>query len=55
MVLEPAAGTVIAVEIKAAETVRAEDFRGLRQLATASATVSRSARPGPPPPLPEPQ
>jgi len=33
MVLEHAAGTVIGVEVKAAETVRAEDFRGLRHLA----------------------
>ena len=33
MVLEHAAGSVIGVEVKAAETVRAEDFRGLRHLA----------------------
>jgi hypothetical protein len=33
MVLEHAAGTVIGIEVKAAETVRAEDFRGLRYLA----------------------
>ena len=33
MMLEHAAGTVIGVEVKAAETVRAEDFRGLRHLA----------------------
>jgi hypothetical protein len=33
MVLEDAAGTVIGIEVKAAETVRAEDFRGLRHLA----------------------
>jgi hypothetical protein len=33
MVLERAAGTVIGIEVKAAETVRAEDFRGLRHLA----------------------
>ena len=33
MVLEHAAGTVIGIEVKAAETVRAEDFRGLRNLA----------------------
>jgi predicted AAA+ superfamily ATPase len=33
MVLEHASGTVIGVEVKAAETVRAEDFRGLRHLA----------------------
>ena len=32
-VLECADGTVIGVEVKAAETVRAEDFRGLRHLA----------------------
>ena len=32
MVLEHAAGTVIGIEVKAAETVRAEDFRGLRHL-----------------------
>lgn len=28
-----AAGTVIGIEVKAAETIRAEDFRGLRHLA----------------------
>ena len=33
MVLEHASGTVIGLEVKAAETVRAEDFRGLRHLA----------------------
>ena len=33
MVLEHAAGTVICSEVKAAETIRAEDFRGLRHLA----------------------
>ena len=33
MVLEHAAGTVIGIEVKAAETIRAEDFRGLRHLA----------------------
>jgi uncharacterized protein len=33
VVLEHASGTVIGVEVKAAETVRAEDFRGLRHLA----------------------
>jgi hypothetical protein len=33
MMLEHAAGTVIGIEGKAAETVRAEDFRGLRHLA----------------------
>jgi hypothetical protein len=33
MVLEHAAGTVIGIEIKAAETVRRADFRGLRHLA----------------------
>jgi hypothetical protein len=33
MVLEHAAGTVIGIEVKAAETVRSEDFRGLRHLA----------------------
>ena len=33
MVLEHAAGTVIGIEVKAAETVRAVDFRGLRHLA----------------------
>ena len=32
-VLEHAAGDVVAVEVKAAETVRAEDFRGVRHLA----------------------
>jgi len=34
MVLEHASGAVIGVEVKAAETVRAEDFRGLRHLAS---------------------
>jgi predicted AAA+ superfamily ATPase len=34
MVLEHASGTVIGLEVKAAETVRAEDFRGLRHLAS---------------------
>ena len=33
MVLEHASGTVIGIKVKAAETVRAEDFRGLRHLA----------------------
>jgi len=33
MVLEHAAGTVVGVEVKAAETVRGEDVRGLRHLA----------------------
>jgi predicted AAA+ superfamily ATPase len=33
MVLEHAAGSVVGIEVKAAETVRAEDFRGLRHLA----------------------
>ena len=33
MVLEHASGTVIGIEVKAAETVRGEDFRGLRHLA----------------------
>jgi uncharacterized protein len=33
MVLEHASGTVIGPEVKAAETVRAEDFRGLRHRA----------------------
>jgi hypothetical protein len=33
MVLEHADGTVIGIEVKAAETVRGEDFRGLRHLA----------------------
>jgi uncharacterized protein len=33
MVLEHAVGTVIGIEVKAAETVRSEDFRGLRHLA----------------------
>ena len=32
MVLEHAAGTVIGIVVKAAVTVRAEDFRGLRHL-----------------------
>jgi len=34
MVLEHASGTVIGMEVKAAETVRGEDFRGLRHLAS---------------------
>jgi uncharacterized protein len=34
IVLEHAAGTVIGIEVKAAETVRGEDFRGLRHLAS---------------------
>lgn len=34
IVLEHAAGDVVAVEVKASETVRAEDFRGLRHLAS---------------------
>jgi uncharacterized protein len=33
MVLEHASGQVIGVEVKAAETVRSDDFRGLRHLA----------------------
>jgi uncharacterized protein len=33
MVLEHASGTVIGIEVKAGETVRGEDFRGLRHLA----------------------
>ena len=33
MVLEHAAGTVVGIEVKAAETVRGEDFRGLCHLA----------------------
>ena len=33
MVLEHASGTVVGIEVKSAETVRAEDFRGLRHLA----------------------
>ncbi|MGH3566562.1 MAG: hypothetical protein ACRDRH_11135 [Pseudonocardia sp.] len=32
-VLEHASGDVIAIEVKAAETVRGEDFRGIRRLA----------------------
>ena len=32
-VLEHAAGDVVAIEVKAAETVRSEDFRGIRHLA----------------------
>jgi hypothetical protein len=32
-VLEHASGEVVAVEVKAAETVRAEDFRGIQHLA----------------------
>ena len=35
IVLETRRGTVAGVEIKASATVRAEDFRGLRKLATA--------------------
>jgi uncharacterized protein len=34
VVLEHATGEVVAVEVKASETVRGEDFRGLRHLAT---------------------
>ncbi len=34
MVLEHAAGTIIGIEVKAAEAVRREDFRGLRHLAS---------------------
>jgi predicted AAA+ superfamily ATPase len=34
MVLEHASGTVIGIEVKAAETVRRDDFRGLRHLAS---------------------
>ena len=34
MVLEHAAGTVVGIEVKAAETVRGDDFRGLRHLAS---------------------
>nr|WP_251744415.1 DUF4143 domain-containing protein [Frankia sp. AiPs1] len=33
-VLERASGEIVGVEVKAAETVRAEDFRGLRRLAS---------------------
>jgi hypothetical protein len=33
MVLDHASGAVIGIEVKAAESVRAEDFRGLRHLA----------------------
>jgi hypothetical protein len=33
MVLEHASGAVIGIEVKSAETVRADDFRGLRHLA----------------------
>ena len=33
IVLEHAAGDVVAIEVKAAETVRGDDFRGLRHLA----------------------
>lgn len=32
-VLERASGEIVAIEVKAAETVRAEDFRGIRRLA----------------------
>jgi hypothetical protein len=32
-ILERASGEVVAVEVKAAETVRAEDFRGIQHLA----------------------
>ena len=31
--LEPAVGTATGIEVKATETVRAEDFRGLHQVA----------------------
>jgi hypothetical protein len=33
MVLEHADGTVVGIEVNSAETVRGEDFRGLRYLA----------------------
>jgi hypothetical protein len=33
MVLEHADGTVVGIEVKSAETVRGEDFHGLRHLA----------------------
>jgi predicted AAA+ superfamily ATPase len=33
-ILERASGEVVAIEVKAAETVRADDFRGIRRLAT---------------------
>lgn len=33
MILEHASGSIIGIEVKAAETVRGEDFRGLRHLA----------------------
>ncbi|MGH3569875.1 MAG: DUF4143 domain-containing protein [Pseudonocardia sp.] len=32
-VLEHASGDVVAIEVKAADTVRGEDFRGIRHLA----------------------
>jgi hypothetical protein len=41
-VLEYAVGAVIGIEVKAAETVRAEDFRGLRHLRPS--TLSRPSR-----------
>jgi predicted AAA+ superfamily ATPase len=34
MILEHASGHVVGIEIKAAETIRSDDFRGLRHLAT---------------------
>lgn len=33
-ILERASGEIVAVEVKAAETVRADDFRGIRRLAS---------------------
>jgi predicted thioesterase len=44
MMLEHAAGTVIGIEVKAGETVRAEDFRGLRARVAASALRDSLAR-----------
>jgi hypothetical protein len=40
MVLEHAVGAVIGIEVKAAKTVRAEDFRSLRHLTGSDATMS---------------
>jgi hypothetical protein len=44
MMLEHAAGTVIGIEVKAGETVSAEDFRGLRARVAASALRDSLAR-----------
>lgn len=42
MVLEHAAGDIVGIEVKAAETVRSDDFRGLRHLADRLGTRFRA-------------